>query len=80
MATRVESLQQVLNYAKSRRDSEYNEYITFRNAGASLDVLTAQHKSYTEAKAFLEGVSMAIFAAGYSIITDTEADTQTVTK
>lgn len=77
----IKSLQATLDYAQNRRNDEFEAYDKLRvmdhpHAG----MLDNQYRLYREAQAFYEGVTMAIFAAGYSISTQIGSDHSTVTK
>ena len=77
----MKALQDTLNYAINRRDDEWKSYdYLVRSDKPHLGMLDNQHHQYREAQAFLEGVTMAIFAAGYGIEKDSETGKQTVCK
>lgn len=76
----IRSLQATLDYAYNRRDDEWKALEDIRKNGPE-HLLENQYRSYCESQAFLEGVTMAIFASGYTLtIENTETGRSTVCK
>lgn len=75
----IKSLQTTMDYAWSRREDEYNALEHIRENGPEF-MLNKQYAEYRASQAFYEGICMAIFAAGYQIITDHETGKSTVCK
>ena len=69
----IKSLQTTLDYAYNRRDDEWKAYDSLRiSEKPHLGMLDSLYNKYREAQSFLEGVTMAIFAAGYALTTENE--------
>ena len=75
----IKSLQTTMDYAWNRREDEHNALEHIRENGPEF-MLNKQYAEYRASQAFYEGICMAIFAAGYQIITDHETGKSTVCK